>query len=87
MITNCNAKIKKLQKESYNNELPTYAWPGGYPIFYIDDESNVLCPDCANSNDEYSEPIIDYGINWENETLGCDHCSAHIPSAYGDDPD
>jgi hypothetical protein len=87
MITNCNAKIKKLQEESYHHELPAYAWPGGYPIFYIDDEGNVLCTDCARSNDEYSEPIVDYDINWENETLDCDHCSAHIPSAYGNDPD
>jgi hypothetical protein len=25
-----------------------YAWPGGYPIGYVVDDSEVLCADCVN---------------------------------------
>lgn len=27
---------------------PSYAWPGGYPIYYVDNDNNVLCPTCAS---------------------------------------
>lgn len=25
-------------------KLPAYAWPGGYPIVYLDAENSWLCP-------------------------------------------
>ena len=68
-----------------DGKLPNYAWPGGYPIFYVDKENNILCPECANKGDEYSFPIVDFDINYEDKTLYCDDCSRHIESAYGDD--
>ena len=80
-------KISKLRADSQKGELPAYAWPGGYPMFYLDKGNNVLCPECANKNDEHNEPLVEYDVNWEDENLSCDHCSKHIPSAYGDDTD
>jgi len=71
-----------------DGKLPKYAWPGGYPMFYLDGEDSVLCPDCAN---KYHDDI-DYvlrprtcDINWEDDSLYCDQCQERIESAYGED--
>jgi hypothetical protein len=75
-------------------ELPYYAWPGGYPIFYITKDNGVLCPKCANmalkekltgDKDDPQWYIIAMDVNWESEDLYCDHCNEHIISAYGND--
>lgn len=73
-------KISELRKDN-NGKLPFFAWPGGYPMFYIDRGGGVFCPDCAETN----EGIADYGINWEDENLYCDACSQQIQNAYGGD--
>ena len=31
-----------------NGKFPTFAFPGGYPIYYLAADNEVLCPDCAN---------------------------------------
>ena len=77
-------KIQKLADEN-KGELPSFAWPGGYPIFYLDNENNVLCPECANKHDEYNGEIIAHDINWEDKNLYCDDCSKRIDSAYAED--
>jgi len=73
-------------------ELPSYVWPGGYPVYYITADGGALCPKCANENaeqeDDPNDPqwfLIAQEANWEDENLFCDACSAHIESAYGDD--
>lgn len=66
--------------------LPHTAWPGGYPMYYVDDKNCVLCPDCANK-DGYGFEIVAYDINWEDENLYCDDCNEKIESAYGGDGD
>lgn len=39
-----------------DGEYPSVAFPGGYPIYYICEDSGVLCPDCVNNNEEvYSD--------------------------------
>ncbi len=81
--TNCTPEIRKLQMEN-GGMLPSYAWPGGYPIFYVDKENNALHPHCASENDEYSAPLVAYDVNWEDATLYCDECSQRIESAYAD---
>jgi hypothetical protein len=65
------------------NKFPLYALPGGYPLFYLDKDNNVLCADCANENDEFDQPIVEYDIHYEGEPLTCDHCGKEIESAYG----
>jgi hypothetical protein len=81
-------KIQKLIKDQLaaDDHLPAYAWPGGYPIFYMDAETNVLCPKCAwkDKDDEY-RIITDYEINWEDPDLFCEECNEVIESAYADD--
>ena len=36
----------KIYRES-TGALPAYAWPGGYPFYYLDANNDVLCPACA----------------------------------------
>lgn len=64
---------------------PAYAWPGGYSIYYIDSENQVLCPDCANKEDEHTNSVEYCEIHWEGPDLICDDCGKVIESAYGDD--
>jgi hypothetical protein len=64
-----------------NGQLASYAWPGGYPLYYFDAENSILCPSCANK-EGYNAPIIGCDINYENTVLYCDDCSAHIEAAY-----
>ena len=69
------------QRWEEQNMLPNYAWPGGYPILYYDNEGNELCSDCAASLDystvvrDYDvmegDPVIDYG---RDGAIRCDNC-------------
>lgn len=71
--------------ENYKTkDLPLYAWPGGYPLYYIDNDGWILCPQCARKNDEYSAELAGADVNWEDDSLYCDHCGESIQSAYGD---
>ena len=82
-VSNASEEIKEVQRNN-GGELPKYAWPGGYPIFYIDRENNVLCVDCAKKNDEYSSELVAHDINYEDGELCCMHCGNKIESAFGD---
>jgi hypothetical protein len=75
-----------------NNDgtLASYAWPGGYHIFYLDRENSVLCPDCANNSHQDPDEVPKFkpivaDINYEDPTLYCDHCGNRIGSAYDDE--
>jgi len=73
-----------------NGQLPAFAWPGGYPVYYLAKDDGVLCPKCANAfnpatdNDEQLEPVA-ADVNWEDNSLYCEHCNARIESAYAED--
>jgi len=73
-------------------EWDSYAWPGGYPIYYYTKDCGVLCPKCANEEllrtiDPEDEQfyVVDGSINYEDTDLHCDHCGGRVPSAYGED--
>jgi len=72
-----------------------YAWPGGYPTFYLTEDGDALCHDCARFHRrELLEAIADDNgsgwrvvcleVNYEEPDLQCDHCHKLIPSAYVD---
>lgn len=98
-----NQKIKRIIAEQRRWDkdeplLPSYAWPGGYPIYYIDKNGYALCPDCAIEEiQEYMDatedekelyeddlPVV-YGINYEEPDLFCEGCNEKIECAYCDD--
>jgi hypothetical protein len=48
-----------------SGELQSYAWPGGYPIYYLDGFNCVICPDCANKTEtEYRLDLLSDLCNW-----------------------
>lgn len=87
--------MQKLEiKRDEHGHCEKYAWPGGYPIFYLCADGGILCPDCVDAERQLIEEADDYDkqwlvvaadVNWEDESLTCDHCNKRIPSAYGDD--
>ena len=70
-----------------------HAWPGGYPRYAITSDGAAICPKCAATERELIATttgsdgwcVVGLDINWEDNSLHCDHCSDQIPSAYGDD--
>lgn len=70
-----------------DGSFPAYAWPGGYPLYYLAIEEimpslAVVCPDCASLED--SEVFLSMDINWEDDSLYCDNCGDRIQSAYAE---
>ena len=69
--------------------LQAWAWPGGYPIYYLDGDNSVLCPLCATVNDT-DEQIDRFrpqacGINYEDMNLYCEECQEYMAPAYPTD--
>lgn len=77
-----------------------YAWPGGYPLYFIDDDGDTYCFKCihADRRDHIRRlrprnedervmfwKVAAIEVNWEDTSLECYDCGAHIQSAYGDD--
>jgi hypothetical protein len=73
-----------------------YAWPGGYPLYFVTDDGAALS--FQTVRDELSQvlPAIQSGkkdgwrvvaclINWEDSDLHDDHTGERIPPAYGDE--
>jgi hypothetical protein len=71
-----------------------YAWPGGYPMFYVTHDGDTLHPDCvkrhyraashAIRHGEYDR-IVEVDINWESPDMYCAICQERIESAYAED--
>lgn len=71
-----------------DGKLPSFAWPGGYPIVYWTGGGDYLCAECATASSDENEPGK-YGVqagdvHWEGAPIACDRCPAVIESAYGD---
>ena len=75
-----------------------YAWPGGYPIFYLTDDGGTLAHQTViDERESIAESIEDnlsdgwrviaVDINWEDGDMIDDHTGERIESAYGDDDD
>jgi len=70
-----------------DGKLPAFAWPGGYPLYYLDAEDAVLCRECASRANEYSVDTVAGDVYWEGPPMSCGHCGKEIESAYGDPED
>ena len=77
-------EITTLRAEN-KGTLPSFAWPGGYPLFYMTKKGAVLCPKCANMNcdSDILDPVTGADVHWEGEPISCEGCDAEIESAYG----
>ncbi len=84
-----------IKVELLRKEWERWAWPGGYPLYYLCADGGVLCSKCANTEIKLtSDPdadtqwkIVDVDINWEDNHLICDHCGECCESAYGEPDD
>lgn len=78
-------------------DIGPYAWPGGYPHYFIcsdcepmsfktAQENAGLIRDAIIQNDKHSGwKVIAMDINWEDTELTCSHSNEKIQSAYGSD--
>ena len=77
--------------ESYPDMIAKYAWPGGYPLFYLTKDNEVLCPTCVQDEiEQCCDPednwfVVAHDANWEDPCLHCDNCSARVESAYAEE--
>lgn len=72
-----------------------YAWPGGYPLYFITSDGGALAFTTASTErrcilealrdqDNSGWRVIGMDVNWEDEQLTCDHTGERIESAYGE---
>ena len=68
-----------------------YAWPGGYPVYGILDDGELICNDCLQLSEIHEGGNADgwrfegADVYWEGPTLICPGCNEKvIESAYGD---
>jgi hypothetical protein len=77
-----------LPERNSDGTFPAYAWPGGYPIIYVDGHSEVLCAKCAtkeaDKEDAGKDAPVAADIHYEGPSELCAVCNADIESAYGD---
>ena len=73
-----------------------YAWPGGYPLYFITSDGAALSfetakrefraiADAIRQHDNSGWRIVACDINYEDDNLYCDHSGDKIESAYGQD--
>ena len=65
--------------------LPAFAWPGGYPLLYLDKDGEVMCAVCATvALDTDESPPESYHVFYEGSPVECAVCDKRQESAYGD---
>jgi hypothetical protein len=85
--------ISDFRKAIRNGE---YAWPGGYPCYFITSDGAALSFDAVRrelrsilesiaSKASDGWRIVALEINWEDAALYCEHTGQKIESAYGDE--
>lgn len=73
-----------------------WAWPGGYPVYFITADCESMSFDYAKENAELIRnaiaenigdqwQIIGCEVNWENASLYCCGSNKRIESAYAED--
>jgi hypothetical protein len=73
-----------------------YAWPGGYPCYFITSDGaalsfdaavserrNILSSIASKASDGWR--VVALEVNWEDSYLYCDHTGKVIECAYGSD--
>ncbi len=71
-----------------------YAWPGGYPVYTVMSDGELLCANCARANfrsivastknhEHDGWQAVGAEVYWEGESQSCGHCGNMLESAYG----
>ena len=88
-------KIENTKKLDEVLKNGPYAWPGGYPLFFITNDGAAVSFEAVKQEIESVQDSIDskcddgwqvvaVEVNWEDENLLCDHTGEKIQSAYGE---
>ncbi len=75
-----------------------YAWPGGYPLYFVCADGAALSFEAAKQEAAFirdaiigkADPqwqVTHLAINWEDVDLWCAHLGKRIESAYFNDPE
>ena len=91
-------KIKSVQglDDVMEGNLGGYAFPGGYPIFFVTSDGGVLSYAAVQDNrgeideairdrDNSGWRVVGADVNYEDAFLFCDHTGERIESAYAED--
>lgn len=89
------AHIKTVEQFDAALEDGAYAWPGGYPKYFVTHDGEALSFDAAKENRDLIAAEIAEGancgwrivavdINWEDKDMYCCHTGNKIQSAYGE---
>ena len=74
-----------------------YAWPGGYPLYFLAADGSALSFDAVrreirqviralrHPGTDRDWQIVAISTNWEDESLFCAHTGQLISCAYSDD--
>ena len=84
MSANVDAIVWQRTGTELGGTLPTFAWPGGYPLVYFDADGSELCAKCANARDWSEAHLIGVDAHLEGAPVTCANCNAEIESAYGE---
>lgn len=92
-------QTRKAVNDLKNTIRNPFAWPGGYPVYIVVDDGEMLCHECTKK--EYRTildstrreagdgwQVIGADVLWENEegqTTICPHCGKEIEPAYSED--
>ena len=77
--SNTSDVVKSLVSE--DGSLSSFTMVGGYPIYYLDNLDQVLCPECATYSLACGEFIRHAEVNWESD-ITCDGCEEELERAY-----
>lgn len=88
--------IKTIEDLDKAIEAGPYAWPGGYPVYFITadgaslsyeavKQERGLIAEAIKDNDERCGwRVVASDINWEDDQLYCEHTGKRIESAYAE---
>ncbi len=82
----------QLKSQLRNGE---FAWPGGYPLFFITDDGAALSFGAVRENIKSviwsmrhkvndGWRVTGCEVNWEDDSMTCAHTGEPIESAYGE---
>jgi hypothetical protein len=91
-------EIKNLFELQKALEIGPYAWPGGYPIYFIMADGGAMSFEAVRLGreavfsamegdcpDDKQWRVVSAEINWEDPNLYCDHTDERIESAYAEE--
>lgn len=70
-------------REDFGGKLPTFSFPGAYPMVYATADDRIICPDCASDPGD-GVTVVGAAVHEEGPAIQCEECGALIESAYGE---